>query len=130
MILLPVLLLSGSILNSTDSTIHPIDTRMNACLAKAHATMPRATCYNTAYLAWEADIKNVSNKLLKNADALQRKKLTDEKSSWEKERDLEFSKIADTYNARKGTGYIPIRIKLRMEILRKRALQLEKQLLQ
>ena len=128
MILLPVLLLSGSMLNAADSSVHPIDTRMNACLAKTHATMPRATCYNTAYLEWEADIKKVNNELLKNADAVQRKKLTDEQSSWEKERDLEFSKIADTYNARKGTGYIPVRIKLRMEILRKRALQLEMQL--
>lgn len=128
MILLPVLLMSGSILNAADSTVHPIDARMNACLAKAHATMPRATCYNTAYLAWETDIKNLSNKLLKNADTLQRKKLIDEQNTWEKERDLEFNKIADKYNAMRGTGYIPIRIKLRMEILRKRALQLEKQL--
>ena len=127
MILLSVFMIAGSFFNSPDSVIHPIDARMNNCLGHSHATMPRATCYNKAYLAWEDDIKITCNKLLKKADPQRRKKLADEQSAWEKQRDLEFKKIADKYNSMRGTGYIPVRIELRMEILRKRALELEKQ---
>ncbi len=128
MILLPIFMTAGVFFNGPDSVIHPIDARMNNCLAHSHATMPSATCYNKAYLAWEEDIRVAQNKLLKIAEPQQRKKLAEEESDWEKQRDLEFKKIADKYNNRRGTGYIPVRIELRMEILRMRALELEKRL--
>jgi uncharacterized protein YecT (DUF1311 family) len=62
------------------------------------------------------------------ADGKQKEKLRSEQKDWQKQRDAEFTNIADKYNKMRGTMYIPVRIKLRMEVLRKRALQLEKQL--
>jgi len=122
------MLIITPLLNITDSNTHPIDVQLNDCLAQSHATMPRARCYNKAYTAWEQAISTAENKLLKNADGLKRKKLIDEQSTWEKQRDLAFEKIADRYIKMKGTGYIAVRIQLRMEILRNRALALERQL--
>jgi uncharacterized protein YecT (DUF1311 family) len=127
MTLISILLSAGTLLNTPDSAIHPIDSRMTKCLDRSHAIMPRADCYNKAYTDWEQDIKKYQNRLLQKADAEQRKKILAEEKAWEDIRDEEFKKIADEYNNRKGTGYIPVRIALRMQVLRKRALQLEKE---
>ena len=124
--LLSILLYSFSLSPSTDTIKHPIDLQLDKCLLKAHATMTRAACYNTAYIGWENDIA-VSEKLLlkKGKD---KNNVENEQKAWEQERDARFKEIADQYNKMRGTMYVPLRIKLRMEVLRARALKLEEQL--
>ncbi|MEP6674993.1 MAG: lysozyme inhibitor LprI family protein [Ferruginibacter sp.] len=119
------LLISVSSFFYSDSNQHPIDVHLKDCLAASHATMPRAHCYTTAYNAWEKDINATEKKLLSKATAAQKTILHADQTAWEKERDVAFQNIADKYNNRRGTGYIPVRIELRMQVLRKRALTLE-----
>ena len=123
--LFPILYLSTLILNSADSSQHPIDKQLYNCLQQSHATMPRARCYSTTSDLWEKDIYATQKKLLLKATTAQKKKLRENQQDWEKERDKEFAEIADRYNFKRGTGYIPVRIELRMKVLRKRALELE-----
>ena len=125
--MIPVLFFASSFLNLSDSVRHPIDLRLDSCLLKSHATMPRAECYRNAYEAWENDIAAVEKALLQRANAKQKAKIKAEQNAWIKQRDASFQKIADQYNKMRGTAYIPVRIKLRMEVLRKRALELERQ---
>lgn len=125
--MLPLLLIAFS-LNCPDSNQHPIDMRLQNCLKEAHATMPRAECYNIAYHHWELDIKNIEKKLLAKATTQQKEQLRTDELNWEKERDLAFDTIAIKYNKMRGTGYIPVRIQLRMDVLRKHALELEAEL--
>lgn len=117
---------AASLAPLTDSGKHPIDKQLEICLKQPYSTRTQAACYNTAYTAWEKDIA-VSEKLLL-AKEKQKDKIRAAQKAWEKERDAEFNKIAEHYNQMRGTGYISVRIKLRMEVLRKRALELEAQL--
>ena len=126
--LFPVLIYAISLVSIPDTAKHPIDNRLDSCLSNSHATMPRAHCYNSAYNAWEEDIATTEKALLAKAGEKQKVKIKANQAAWEKQRDAAFDKIADQYNKMRGTGYIPVRIKLRMEVLRKRALQLEKKL--
>lgn len=126
--LITVLMYAISVASVTDTVKYPIDNRLDSCLSNSYATMPRAHCYNSAYNAWENDIAATEKALLAKADAKQKAKIKAAQSAWEKQRDAAFNRIAGQYNKMHGTAYIPVRIKLRMEVLRKRALQLEKEL--
>ena len=124
--MIPFLLYCASLSLLTDTVEHPIDRQLERCLSAAHATMPRAECYTTAYKAWENDIAVSEKKLLKKEK--QKGAVAAAQKIWEKERDSRFKEIAGKYNTMRGTLYIPLRIKLRMEVLRARALDLERQL--
>lgn len=126
--LISVLLFATTLINVSDTGGNKIDVQLSECLSKSEATMIRAECYNKAYTAWDNDITATEKVLMAKADGKQKEKLRSEQSAWQKQRDDAFNKIADKYNKMRGTMYIPVRIKLRMEVLRKRALQLEKQL--
>ncbi len=128
--LIPVLIYAISLMSVTDTVKHPIDSRLESCLLNSYATMPRAHCYNNAYNAWENDIAATEKALLAKAGEKQKVEIKACQAAWEKQRDVAFNRIADDYNKMRGTAYIPVRIKLRMEVLRKRALQLEKELLE
>jgi len=123
--LISFLLYAASLNPSADTIKHPIDIQLDKCLSQAHATIPRAECYNTAYKAWENDISTCEKKLLKKEK--QKGTVVAAQKNWEKEKDARFKEIADKYNSMRGTMYVPIRIKLRMEVLRARALKLENQ---
>lgn len=124
--LLTFLFFAASLNPSMDTIKHSIDIQLDKCLSQTHATMPRAECYSTAYNAWENDIAACEKKLLKKEK--QKGSVAAAQKDWEKERDARFKEIADKYNTMRGTMYVPVRIKLRMEVLRARALELERQL--
>ncbi len=126
--MITILLAAGTFLNAPDTARHPIDIKLERCLSHSNATMPRAECYSTAYTSWEKDIDVSGKKLLAKAGEKEKASLVATQMAWEKDRDARFQQIADRYNKMRGTGYIPARVKLRMEILRERALQLEKEL--
>ena len=56
----------------------------------------------------------------KQAEALRLSQL-----EWIRHRDLEFKFIDSVYDTMQGTMYIPMRIDARMEVIKKRALQLK-----
>ena len=126
--MIAILLSAGTFLNAPDTARHPIDIKLERCLSHSNAIMPRAECYSTAYTAWEKDIDVSEKKLLAKAGEKEKVSLAASQIAWEKYRDARFQQIADRYNKMRGTGYIPVRVKVRMEILRERALQLEKEL--
>lgn len=47
---------------------------------------------------------------------------------WIKYRDLEFKSIDSVYDTMEGTMYIPMRIATRLEVIKKRALELKDRL--
>ena len=107
---------------------HPIETALQQCLAKSHATMPRARCYSQASDAWDKDVAVTYAELLRRENAVAKSSLQAAQAAWEKYRDAEFDYLAELYWQRKGTGYIAVRIVQRSEIVRARALQLENRL--
>ena len=126
--MIAILLSAGTFLNAADTDRHPIDIKLERCLSHSNAIMPRAECYSTAYTSWEKDIDVSEKKLLAKAGEKEKASLAASQIAWEKYRDTRFQQIAERYNKMRGTGYIPVRVKVRMEILRERALQLEKEL--
>ncbi|HEX3101974.1 MAG TPA: lysozyme inhibitor LprI family protein [Pyrinomonadaceae bacterium] len=107
------------------AAVHPIDASQAACLKKAKGTMPRAKCYSDAAESWEKDVTKTYAAVLKALPSDCRSVFETSQSAWEKYRDAEFEVIAKMYNSRKGTGYISVRILLRMNIVKQRALLLE-----
>jgi uncharacterized protein YecT (DUF1311 family) len=104
------------------STINPIDKTQTSCLKTQHCTMPRAKCYSDAADAWEKDVTEIYALLLKAVPKEKRPALETSQSAWEAYRDAEFEMIAQMYNDRKGSGYISVRIILRMNVVKERAL--------
>jgi len=113
-----------SVMGQTAET-HRIDIAQAKCLKTSKGTMPRAKCYSDAADAWEKDVADTFAKLLKVTEGENKKSLEASQTAWEAYRDAEFDLIAQVYGRRKGSGYIAVRITLRSEILRTRAIRLE-----
>lgn len=104
---------------------HSIDAAQAECLKTHHGTMPRAKCNSDAMQAWEKDVTKTYAALKTKLPSDNRKSFEASQTAWEKYRDAEFDFISNRYAAKKGTGYISVRIILRMQIVKARALELE-----
>lgn len=111
--------------------VNPIDTALTRCLAKAKGNLPRAECYSKAAEAWEKDLDNTYKALIARlsgpeSSAELRKKVENTQTTWEQFRDAEFELFSERYGKKRGTGYIIPRITMRIDVIKPRALELER----
>lgn len=90
--------------------------------------MGQAECLSDAFESWEKDINDTYTALRRLATPTELESLEAGQHSWEEYRDHEFGFLAKMLNQKRGTMYIPIRIEYRIEILKARALELERYL--
>lgn len=110
---------------SQDQTDHPIDKALDACVEKNPSTAGTVECMDSAYAAWDKELNKVYGELMRTLSPKQKEALKLSELEWIKFRDLEFKFIDSIYDTLEGTMYIPMRISARVEVIRKRALELQ-----
>jgi uncharacterized protein YecT (DUF1311 family) len=104
---------------------HPIDKALEACIDKNGSTAGMVECTDKAYAAWDKELNKNYGELMRGLKPKQKELLRLAQLEWIKYRDLEFKLIDSIYDTLEGTMYIPMRIDARMEVIKKRALELK-----
>jgi uncharacterized protein YecT (DUF1311 family) len=108
-----------------EPTQHPIDKALEACIDKNGSTAGMIQCTDQAYAAWDRELNKNYGELMRALKPAQKESLRLAQLEWIKYRDLEFKLIDSIYDAMQGTMYIPMRIDARMEVVKKRAVELK-----
>jgi uncharacterized protein YecT (DUF1311 family) len=104
---------------------NPIDKALERCLDKNGSTAGSVDCIDKAYQAWDKELNRAYNELMGTLSAEAKQSLKAAQTEWIKYRDLEFKLTDSVYSSMQGTMYIPMHADHRMEIVKKRALELK-----
>jgi uncharacterized protein YecT (DUF1311 family) len=118
----PLATASGSV--PQEPAQHSIDKTLDACIEKNGSTSGMVECTNKAYAAWDRELNKNYVELMRALKPSQKETLRLAQLEWIKYRDLDFKSIDSIYDTMQGTMYIPMRIDARMEVVKKRALEL------
>ena len=122
--LLSVLLLA-TVTGAQEQAQHPIDKALEACIDKNGSTAGMVECTDKAYAAWDKELNQNYGELMRTLKPRQKEALRLAQFEWIKYRDLDFKLIDSIYDTMQGTMYIPMRVDARMEVIKKRALELK-----
>lgn len=75
--------------------------------------------------AWDKELNKNYGELMRALKGAQKGALRLAQLEWIKYRDIDFKFIDSVYDTMNGTMYIPMRIDARMEVVKKRALELK-----
>jgi uncharacterized protein YecT (DUF1311 family) len=117
--------LLAAIAIAQEPTQHPIDKALEACIDKNGSTAGMVVCTDKAYAAWDKELNKSYGELMRTLKPSQKETLRLAQLEWIKYRDLDFKLIDSVYDTKQGTMYIPMRIDARMEVVKKRALELK-----
>jgi uncharacterized protein YecT (DUF1311 family) len=118
-------LLLATVSTAQEETKHPIDKALDACIDKNGSTAGMVECTDKASAAWDKELNKNYGELMRALKPAQKETLKAAELEWIKHRDLDFKLIDSLYDTMQGTMYIPMRIDARMELIKKRALQLK-----
>lgn len=105
---------------------HPIDVTFENCLQDENnfTTAGMIGCTQDAYDAWDKELNSVYKKLMMKLPNNEKAALKKAQVEWIKFRDLEFENIDSIYDLFSGTMYIPMRLNEKMDLVKRRTLQL------
>lgn len=126
--LLVVVLLMSGIGHAQETPKHPIDKALEACLDKDSTTAGMTNCIGKAYEKWDKELNRIYAELMKKLSPEGKVNLKDAQLQWLKFRDSEFKLQDSIYSTLEGTMYIPMRASDRMELVKKRAVELKSHL--
>lgn len=101
-----------------------IDSELTACMDKDPSTMGVLRCIDSAYKKWDDELNNNYQRLMDLLDDEAKNKLKESERKWAEYRDLEFKNIESIYSKKEGTMYLPMMAIDKMNVIKKRALQL------
>ncbi|WP_247235466.1 lysozyme inhibitor LprI family protein [Telluribacter sp. SYSU D00476] len=104
---------------------HPIDVFVEGCLDKNMSTLGMMQCFEQGYTRWDAELNKQYKQLTTRLSADQKATLLAAQRQWIAYRDLEFKALASIYAGVEGTMYRPMHASDRMELVKKRALDLK-----
>ena len=105
---------------------HPLDVWFANCVAQDDSTAGQRNCYGNAYGLWDKELNVHYKNLMKRLDPNGQKVLKTSQMSWLKFRDAE-SKLSDLIvNSREGTMWLIVGDSDRMELVKKRVLELKR----
>ena len=125
LIILTAMLLFATVALAQEPTQHPIDKTLEACIDKNGSTAGMVQCTDKAYLAWDKELNRNYGELMRALKPVQKEALRLAQLEWIRYRDLDFKAIDSIYDTMQGTMYIPMRISARVEVVKKRALELK-----
>ncbi|MFH1197246.1 MAG: lysozyme inhibitor LprI family protein [bacterium] len=123
--LLLCFLLVPAFIYCQEESKHPIDISLAECMEKDYSTHGMLQCLNEAAEKWDAELNKVYNELKGMLDDSGKKKLKEAQQEWIKFRDKEFEFLDYLYSQKDGTMYLTMRAADRVEVVRKRALELQ-----
>ena len=112
-----------------ETSVHAIDKALALCEKKQGAfTRGEAECLTVSLESWEKDVADTYDALQKLVSDDELKSLAAGQKGWSDYRDREFDFINELFRNKRGTIYVPRRISYRIEVVKARALELEKYL--
>ena len=123
-LVITVVLLSGMVY-AQQTTKHPIDKMLEACLDKNSTTAGMVDCISKADDRWDKELNRVYAELMKRLSPDARAKLKEAQVQWLKFRDSEFQLQGEIFSKLEGTMYIPMSADSQMQVVKKRALDLK-----
>lgn len=103
---------------------HPVDARLDACLAKDPSTQGMLACLDAAYAEWDAELNRAYRELLSRLTAGEAESLREAQRAWLAHRDATFKLFDAVYGRKEGTMFLTMRAADRVDVVRKRALEL------
>jgi uncharacterized protein YecT (DUF1311 family) len=104
---------------------HPIDKYLETCMEKDMSTAGMVKCIYEVQEKWDAELNRLYKILINGLDEESAKELKSAQLKWIEFRDKEYNLIDKIYSKLEGTMYIPMRVSDRMELVKKRVLELE-----
>lgn len=104
---------------------HPIDVALDKCMDKNPSTQGTVGCLDEAYKKWDAELNKNYKALTLKMNAKQKAALLAAQRKWIEYRDLEFKAQLSIYETMEGTMFQPMIVNDRMEVVKKRALDLK-----
>ncbi len=104
---------------------HPIDIALDKCMDKNPSTHGMIGCLDEAYKKWDAELNKNYKALSLKMDTKQKAALLAAQRKWIEYRDLEFKVQTSVYETMQGTMFQPMAVNDRMEVVKKRALDLK-----
>ncbi|MCU0340037.1 MAG: DUF1311 domain-containing protein [Spirosomaceae bacterium] len=105
--------------------VHPIDAALDKCMDKNPSTQGMIGCIDEAFKKWDAELNKNYKALTLQLNPAQKAALLASQRKWLEYRDLEFKNIGAFYETMDGTMYRPMAASDRMEVVKKRALDLK-----
>jgi len=102
----------------------PIDRRWDACVERDPTTAGMVRCAEEALRAWDEEMNRVYRELQGRLDPGGREALRTAQRAWPAWRDAEFRFIGRLYGSRAGTMYLPMEVGRRVDLVRRRTLEL------
>ena len=104
---------------------HPIDIALDKCMDKNPSTQGMVGCLDEAYKKWDVELNKNYKSLNLKLNAKQKAALLTSQRKWIEYRDLEFKFQSELYATMEGTMYQPMAVDSRLQIVKKRALDLK-----
>lgn len=128
LILFAILLLP--VLSFSQEKEHPIDTWYNKCIEADGSTMGMINCADSAAVLWDIELNKNYNLLMDLLNETAKEDMREAQREWIKFRDKEWKAISSYYGyvyevMEGGTMYPMLAAGARMEVVRKRALDLK-----
>jgi len=103
---------------------HPLDAWLEECTAKDESTVGQIACLTEAGGKWDAELNRVYKALMARLPEAARPALKAAQLAWIQHRDREFELLAALYDSLDGTMYGLMKAADRVDVVRKRALEL------
>jgi uncharacterized protein YecT (DUF1311 family) len=103
---------------------HPIDAWLEECTARDESTFGELACLAAAYEKWDAELNRVYQELMSALPEDSRPALKSAQIAWLKLRDEEIKLLGALYDILDGSMYRVMKAADRVDIVRKRALEL------
>ncbi|GAB2788852.1 hypothetical protein GCM10027275_37220 [Rhabdobacter roseus] len=105
---------------------YPIDLAVSDCLEVNSSTAGMVQCLQKGYEKWDEELNKQYKKLFSRLNKEQKAALQATQREWMKFRDLELAYLTELYATQEGTLYRISLASEQLELIKKRALVLEK----
>lgn len=102
-----------------------IDARLEECMNEDPSTAGMVQCLQEAFNRWDEELNSVYKKLLNKLDPETKSLLKETELNWIKFKDSELKFIDKIYSMKEGTMYVPLNLENKVQIIRKRTLELK-----
>lgn len=118
-------LISTALASESEKEKHEIDIFVDKAMDKDPSTAGMIKAMDEGEKLWDAELNKYYKLLSENMDKESKAALKKAQLAWIAFRDAEFALIADVYSKQEGTMYRVIAVSLRMEVVKRRALDLK-----
>ena len=105
---------------------HPIDVKIDAMIEKDGSTHGQIRAMEEGYKLWDAELNRVYKKFYGGLSATGKSRLQVSQRAWLIFRDAEFKLLSAIFDKLEGTMYLPMRVASRVELVKRRAQELER----